>query len=150
MTSKLATQCACGECQIQVHEPVLARFYCHCSICQAVYKEKYSDVTVQLAGKVSMVKRSEITFRRYKRWLSLNRGVCSNCGDPVIATLFSIFAFIPSRNYIEGGRLPESQARIFCQDPEAKNTNLSVASGYWKSQLLVSFLIIKRLLRFGR
>lgn len=150
MIPMLLAQCSCGRCQVQVKEPLITRFYCHCSICRQVYKDNFSDVTVQLSANTRCMNQSEVVFKKHKRWLALNRGVCKHCEEPVVATLFNIFSFIPARNYQEKSRLPDAEARIFYSDTCVSQSQIAAAAGYWKSQLLVCYIIAKGLFKFGR
>ncbi|UTW47808.1 GFA family protein [Bacterioplanoides sp. SCSIO 12839] len=139
---KLNSSCSCGQCRVDVGQKPIARFYCHCSICQKIYQSNCADVAVVTSKNVQVLSESAIEFKKHKHLFALQRGTCKTCGDPVVATLFGLLSFLPVRNFVSAEQLPMSQARIFCCN---KDKELPCTDGYFKSQLLVTSLIIKGL-----
>jgi hypothetical protein len=59
--------CPCDASAFEVGGKALARLYCHCAICQQLYKADYADVTAFLASAVAVPATEKITYRRYRR-----------------------------------------------------------------------------------
>jgi hypothetical protein len=126
--------------------PVL-RLLCHCQICQAIYKQPYADVTAFWGGAVSLSEDHSIQFRRYRVPPALRRGTCQSCGAPVVGFLrlapFVQLAFVPSRNVPVSAALPMPSAHIFYHRRIAdEHDSLPKISGYWRSELAVTKLIL--------
>jgi hypothetical protein len=66
----------------------LARFFCHCSICQRLNKVPYGDAVFLWRWHVSVEDPAQLTWKRY-RWMpiSLNRGTCRTCGTLILEHL---------------------------------------------------------------
>jgi len=78
MTTHFAKQscaCPCGDTTFEVNAKPIARFICHCTICQSLYKRPFADFTVMLAKHVEYDENQNISFGKYRRPPALNRGV---------------------------------------------------------------------------
>lgn len=141
--------CPCNQSQVHISSMPIARFVCHCSICQNLYK-KPADFVVIHAKHVSLDKTDRIKFAKYRLPPALKRGVCATCHTPVIGFLrlapFLKLAFIPVERFETQDNLPDIQAHIFyhsrTQDIDDQRTKIS---GYWKSELAVTQAVLKGL-----
>ena len=103
--------CRCGASRFAVNGEPIGRFYCHCTICQAVYQQPYADVTIFPARAVALPDNSAVTFRHYRPPPALSRGTCPACAAPVVAFMalgpLKMFAFVRSQNLERPSELPE-------------------------------------------
>jgi hypothetical protein len=144
--------CSCGAAGFSLHAKALGRFYCHCLICQALYKAPFADVTVFWAGSEYLRSQDRVEFKRYRLPPALQRGTCRSCGSPVLGYLrlapFVRLLFVPTSNLKPGGGIPESFAHIFYHRRVQEATDsLPKVSGYWHSQLAVTKHIISGAVR---
>jgi hypothetical protein len=148
MTFKQSAKCACHKSKITVHSKPFARFMCHCTICQNLYKKPYADFVVVNAKHVQQEKGDHLEYAKYRLPPALNRGICSECHAPLLGKLriapFVQLAFIPSDRFEDPNQLPEPQGHIFYHS-RAKDIedDLPKISGYWKSELAVTSAVIK-------
>ena len=143
--------CACGRSTFRVGGPPVSRFYCHCNICQSVYRQPFADVTAFWAGAVSLPGNHGIWFQRYRLPPALRRGTCPSCNAPVIGFLrlapFLQLAFVPSRNFADPSALPPAGAHIFYhRRVDDVNDSLPKISGYWPSELAVTRAVMGSML----
>jgi len=139
--------CRCGECRFDVNGVPLARFLCHCTICQSQYKQPFVDVTVFWAGAVALAPDHKIAFRKYRPPPALQRGTCPSCGAPVVGFLrlapFVRLAFVAAQKIPDQSRLPPPAAHIFYHRRVAdQSDNLPKFSGYWSSELAAVKLVL--------
>jgi hypothetical protein len=125
----------------------LTRFYCHCLICQSVYREPFADVTAWWGNDVDLPGTHPIQFKRYRPPPALRRGLCSACGQPAIGLLtllpFVTLAFIPARNFTDQGALPPVTAHIFYHRRiRDMADDVPKYSGYWASELAVTRAVL--------
>ena len=138
--------CRCGASRFAVNGEPIGRFYCHCTICQAVYQQPYADVTIFPTRAVALPDNSAVTFRHYRPPPALNRGTCPACGAPLVAFMalgpLKMFAFVRSQNFERPSELPEPSLHIFYHRRVADATDaLPKVSGYWASEMAVSRMI---------
>ncbi len=95
-------QCSCGETTFSLAQAPRHRMFCHCGICQQVYRRAYADVTINRWSDVTDATVEMIAFKRHKTRWALRRGTCKRCGDPVMAQL----------NYLPGINLALIPARV--------------------------------------
>ena len=124
----------------------MLRFHCHCTICQNLYKQPYSDVTVMWAKDAKLTKSEHIEYRR--PGLLLKRGVCTQCEQPIFATMILFpgvkLAFIPANRYDGQTALPKPSAHIFFHRSELEmDDGIGKTEGFIKSELMISWLIVK-------
>lgn len=140
--------CPCGTSRFTITGKPLARFHCHCTLCQAIYQQPFADVTAFWAGAIEFTNKANILFKRFRLPPALRRGLCESCKSPVAGflTLMPLvqLAFVPSRNVADQTALPPPAVHIFyhrrVQDsPDA----LPKVSGYWASELAVTRLILR-------
>ena len=139
--------CRCGKSAFKVDGRPLARFVCHCTICQSVYKGPYADVTTFLSGSITLDPKRPAEFRKYRSPPALSRGTCPHCSAPVIGFLtlapFLTLAFVPSRNFANRAALPPQLAHIFYERrTEDAHDTLPKISGYWASELKVTRMVL--------
>ena len=135
----------------RIGEPI-ARFYCHCTICQSFNGRPYADVTVFPARAVTLPDNSGVTFRRYRPPPAIDRGSCPACGGPVVEFMtrgpLKMLAFAPSQDFERPSELPEPSLHMFYHRRAADATDsLPKVSGYWASEMAVSRTIFGGLLR---
>ncbi|MEM7181191.1 MAG: hypothetical protein AAF518_09780 [Spirochaetota bacterium] len=141
-------ECSCGQTKLQIKQPPLTRFYCHCTICQQVYDKPYADVTVNWAWDIELVENHTTIFKEYKSFLALERGTCTGCYEPTVSFLghfpFKFLAFVPTQMYEETKNLPAPQGHIFYNSRvTSANDSLPTYQGYLESQMAVVHFLTK-------
>jgi hypothetical protein len=139
--------CPCNAAQFTVTGTPIARFYCHCQICQAVYRQPFADVTAWWSGSVVLPSETTVQFKHYRPPPALRRGTCPSCGLPVVGFLrlapFVRLAFVPAQNIRDRKTLPAPATHIFyhrrVKDIE---DDLPKVSGYWSSELAVTGMVM--------
>ena len=144
--------CSCGQAQFQVQGKALARFLCHCTICQSLYKAPFADVTALWGSSVSVSAPQSVSYRRYRPPPALQRGTCVQCGEPVVSYMrlapFVRLAFVPTRNLKSVDGLPGPAAHVFYDRRLADaQDGLRSYSGYLPSELAVTRLLLSGMLR---
>ena len=139
---KQSWSCPCGAATFDVHTKPLARFHCHCLICQKLYQKPSADFNVMFSNKVTLHDPNKIKFNRYRLPPALRRGVCKKCNHPVIGFLslapFVELAFVASSHFQDTSLLPSPQAHIFYHRRSADiNDELPKHEGYLKSEWAV-------------
>ena len=139
--------CSCNATRFEVTGNPLTRFYCHCQICQFLYREPFADVTAWWGSGVTLPTTHPVRFRRYRAPPALRRGICSACGQPAVGFMailpFMTLAFIPARNFVDRSALPPAAAHIFYhRRVRDVADDLPKHSGYWVSELAVARLVI--------
>ena len=146
MNAEITARCECGKSQVELKKAPMLRFHCHCTICQNLYKQPYSDVTVMWNKNAKLTQGEHIEYRR--PGLLLKRGVCTQCQQPIFATMTLLpglkLAFIPANRYDDASILPKPSAHIFFHRSEVEmNDGIRKTKGFIKSELMISWLIIK-------
>ena len=144
--------CPCGQSTFKVKGTPALRFFCHCQICQSLYKQPHADVTAFWAGAISLPEDHSIQFRRYRPPPALRRGTCPSCSAPVVGFLrlapFVQLAFVPSRNFSASSALPSPSAHVFYHRRVGNaQDSLPKISGYWPSELAVTKMILTNTFR---
>lgn len=140
--------CPCGASHFAVAGHAITRLFCHCTICQLLYRQPHADVTVFWAGAVTLPSSHKIQFKKYRSPPALRRGTCPACGAPVIGYLrlapFVQLGFVPSRSFSKPSALPSPSAHIFYhRRVQDVVDGLPKISGYWQSEVAVAQLIMK-------
>jgi hypothetical protein len=144
--------CPCGASRFSVIGTPVTRLYCHCTICQSVYRQPYADVTVWWAGGIRLPEAQRIEFKRYRLPPALQRGTCASCGRPVVGFLrlapFIRLAFVPSVNVTDRSGLPAPRGHIFYHRRVSDaGDDLPKLSGYWPSELAVTRWVLAGTMR---
>jgi hypothetical protein len=126
----------------------VTRLICHCTICHALYKQPFADVTVWWAGAIVLPEHQQIQFKRHRAPPALQRGTCAACGAPVVGSLrlasFVKLAFVPRRILLTRLRYPPPARTFFITaDLRKLLTGFQKISGYWPSQLVVTRLVVR-------
>jgi len=145
-----ACQCPCGKTAFTVRATPFLRFYCHCLICQELYKQPYVDVTV-VKSQAVLLNSSGVTFKKYRLPPALQRGTCNHCHKPVAGFLTGVpglkLAFITGDNFIDKTNLPDSVGHIFYhRKANPVDDALPKISGYWKSEATVAKWLLPHLM----
>jgi len=140
---RLDCTCPCNSTRFEVEGNPLIRFYCHCRICQSLYRQPFADVTAWRANRVALPRTHLVEFKRYRPPPAVRRGICSACGQPAVGFLailpFMTLAFIPTRNFLDQSVLPPAAAHIFYhRRVRDVADDLPKHSGYWASELAVA------------
>jgi hypothetical protein len=151
-TQETSCRCECGQTQVRVVKPPMLRFHCHCTICQDLYKQPFSDVTVMWQKDAKLTQGENIEYRR--PGLLLKRGVCTQCEQPIFATMTLLpsllkwpgvrLAFVPANRYDDQSVLPKPSAHIFFHRSETQiEDGITKYKGFIKSEWVISWLIVK-------
>jgi len=109
---KYQCACQCGRSTFTVSGRPLTRLYCHCEICNALYRQPRADVTIWWGTSVEFPDNQRIQFKHYRLPPAINRGTCPSCGMPVVGFLriapFVQLAFVPAMNFPRG--IPATEA----------------------------------------
>jgi hypothetical protein len=135
-------RCLCGAARVAVSGEPIVRLLCHCTICQKVYNQPCSDVTVFWSRAVALPKPHGLRFQHYRPPPALNRGTCANCAAPMVGLMvlgpLSMAAFLPSQNFPKQDELPRPTRRIFYDRRVADIADdLPRLEGYWRSNAFV-------------
>lgn len=142
---KQTCSCPCGHSTFEVSAAPTVRFFCHCTICQKLYKRAFADVTLLQWEHITLADENAIGFNKYRSFPAINRGNCKECEAPVMAYAGSgdkRLAFIAAQNYTQEDFLPEPKLHIFydtCAKPV--DDELPKYKGYIRSQLAVMRLM---------
>jgi len=143
--------CLCGASRFAVSGDPMGRFFCHCTICQNVYRKPFADATFFWARSIALPDRHDIEFRRYRPPPALNRGICRRCRNPVVAFMAAgplSIGFVPSQNFEKPAELPEPARHIFYDRRVADVTDsIPKIGGYWSSEAYVIKRIVGALFR---
>ena len=149
---KQSGSCRCGSSKFEVNGDLLGRFFCHCTICQSVYKQPFADVTAFRARDVELPLNSKVEFKRLRSPPAVNRGICPECNSPVVGFMSLLpglrLGFVPSANFQDRRELPEPFAHIFYQSWAADVSDaVPKVSGYWRSEWAVGRNLIAAFFR---
>lgn len=150
MTKKFSQQhgfCSCNANTFNVNAKPIARFVCHCTICQAYTGKASSDVTVLLAKDVNSLKIENTRFKRWKLPPNIRRGTCTKCNKPVIEFgVANQLAFVPTANYEHPEKLPPASMHIFYHSRVGDSKDaIPKYSGFVKSQVMLSAVLMQGL-----
>ncbi|MDQ2091939.1 GFA family protein [Marimonas arenosa] len=105
--NQIIAPCTCGKSHIELRHLPSFRFFCHCTICQRVYGKPYSDVAATHMRNVTLPAQHATRFGKYKRFMALDRGLCGECGEPVVGFMRYLpgvpLAMVPVANLGEQG-----------------------------------------------
>lgn len=137
--------CQCEANTFTITEQPIARFICHCLVCQEYSGKAYSDVSVFLRKDVKEINAKNTDFKRYKLPPNIRRGKCKNCHKPSIELGFmGQLVFIPTANIKDQNQLPEPSMHLFYHRRVADfQDNLPKYSGFVLSQTMVSLAMTK-------
>ena len=106
--------CSCYSNTYTINHTPIARFICHCTICQDYTGKAYNDVTVLLKSDLSELDINKTRFRRWKMPPNISRGLCKRCHKPSIEmAVGGALVFIPTDNYPNAAALPEPTMHLF-------------------------------------
>ena len=112
------TQCRCGAVKMRVKKPPITRFYCHCNICQEVYRRDFGDPTVVWSFNIEIEDISKIDFKRQRLVpISVKCGTCKVCEEPVVGSTAILpvlsISYIPAALYQDPAEVPNAAGHIF-------------------------------------
>jgi hypothetical protein len=144
--------CLCGASRFSVSGAPIGRFFCHCTICQKVYRKPFADVTYFWAKSVVLQSNHAVEFRRYRPPPAMRRGICAKCGNPVVSLLGTApapaLAFVPSQNFPRPAELPAPDRHIFYDRRVADIADtVPKLGGYWASEVHVTRTLFAELFR---
>ncbi len=146
VSTPMHASCACGACQFEVHEGAVARFICHCTICQEYTGRPYSDATLLRTRNVLVKGGENIVFKKYRLPPNIRRGVCTRCGTPAIefGELGPLkITFIPTPNFSHTDSLPSVAMHMFYHRRRADAADaLPKYNGYVRSELAFARLLM--------
>ena len=142
MSSKFTPQegsCSCCSNTYTINHAPMARFICHCKICQEYTGQAYNDITVLLKPDVSELNLMRTKFRRCKLPPNISRGLCKRCNKPSIEmAMGGNLVLIPTNNYPDIAALPEPTMHLFYnRRVEDINDDLPKYKGFAQSQAMI-------------
>lgn len=131
--------CSCYSNTYTINHTPIARFICHCSICQEYTGQAYNDVTVLLKPDVSDLKLIRTKFRRWKLPPNIKRGLCTRCNKPSIEmAIGGSLILIPTNNYPDIVALPAPTMHLFYnRRVEDMDDDLPKYDGFMQSQTMM-------------
>ena len=131
--------CSCWSNTYTISQTPIARFICHCTICQEYTGQAYNDVTVLLKSDVSELNLTSTKFRRWKLPPNINRGLCKRCHKPSIEmAMGGNLVLVPTNNYPDIDALPEPTMHLFYnRRVEDINDDLPKYKGFVQSQAMM-------------
>ncbi len=131
--------CSCYSNTYTINHTPVARFVCHCTICQDYTGKAYNDVTVLLKSDVSELDINKTLFRRWKMPPNINRGLCKYCHKPSIEmALGGNLILVPTNNYPDIAALPEPTMHLFYnRRVEDMDDGLPKYNGFVQSQAMI-------------
>ena len=96
--------CPCGETGFSFTGTPLARFNCHCTLCQGVYKAPFADAFLMQVDEPFQITKGEAKVVRKKANGGIDRAVCSKCETPLYARFPQ--SFMGKLAFVSAGRLP--------------------------------------------
>ncbi|MEM1112246.1 MAG: GFA family protein [Pseudomonadota bacterium] len=109
-------QCPCGTSRFEINGEPIARFFCHCTICQAQYQAPYVDINLYKLNEVEIPHGLSLDFKQLKRFMAVDRGFCPSCQKPVMAKVGEGgkgFGFVAVRNYSDPSNLPPPEMHVY-------------------------------------
>ena len=143
--------CLCGASRFTVDGKPIGRFFCHCAICQKVFRKPFSDATYFWAEAVALPGDQPVEFRRYRPPPALRRGNMRQMHEPRRRAPDTWspdvrLAFVPSQNFPEPAELPAPDRHIFYHRRVADISNsVPKLSGYWPSEAHIIGMVLGKL-----
>lgn len=131
--------CSCYSNTYSINNKPIARFICHCTICQEFTGEDFNDVTVLLKSDVTELNLIRTKFRRWKLPPNIKRGLCTRCNKPSIEmAVAGNLVLIPTTNYPDIAALPKPSMHLFynCR-VENIDDDLPKCNGFVQSQTMM-------------
>ncbi|MDO5769134.1 MAG: GFA family protein [Psychrobacter sp.] len=141
--------CPCQSNTYMINRKPIARFICHCTICQEFTGQPFNDVTVLLKSDISDLNLIRTKFRRWKLPPNISRGLCSCCSKPSIEmALGRNLIMIPTTNYPDAAALPKPTMHIFYnRRVEDRDDDLPKYSGAIHSQAAIMKTLTQGMLK---
>ena len=108
--------CPCETNQFEISGSPMTRFFCHCTICQEKYQAPYADVVLFPLAGLTLPEDHSISFGQYKRFGAIDRGICTDCHQPVMAKAGEGnkgLAFVAAHNVANPASLPAPSMHVF-------------------------------------
>lgn len=152
MSSEFTPQegsCSCYSNTYTINQTPMARFICHCTICQDYTGKAYNDVTVLLKSDLSELEIDKTRFRSWKMPPNISRGLCTRCNKPSIEmALGGNLILVPTTNYPDIAALPEPTMHLFYnRRVEDMDDDLPKYNGFVQSQAMIVKAIAQGLYR---
>lgn len=142
MSSEFTPQdgsCSCYSNTYTINHAPIARFICHCTICQDYIGKAYNDVTVLLKSDISELEIDKTRFRRWKLPPNISRGLCKYCHKPSIEmAVGGNLVLVPTDNYPDIDALPQPSMHLFYnRRVEDMDDDLPKYNGFVQSQSMI-------------
>ena len=142
MSDKFTPQegcCSCCSNTYTINHTPVARFICHCTICQEYTGHAFNDVTVLLKPDVSELQLVSTKFRRWKLPPNISRGLCTRCNKPSIEmAMGGNLVLVPTANYPDVAVLPAPSMHLFYnRRVEDIDDDLPKYNGFVQSQSMM-------------
>ncbi|MGS0740400.1 GFA family protein [Glaciimonas sp. GG7] len=146
-----ACACRCGASRFTVIGQPIGRAFCHCTLCQAQFKQPYTDLVAMWARSVVLPAQHGIVFKKHRLPPAARRGECPICHRAVLGlmTLGPLkMAFISVQNFAPGTVLPEPGQHIFYHRRQNDVVDdLPKITGYWSSEAAILKMFLADMLR---
>ncbi len=137
----LQAACQCGHVKFKVVGQPKFRMLCHCSICQKFNQKSHADVLVFKTAQIQTPSSDKVAFKTMKRPPNVQRGVCTQCGQPAIEVfampLFPKLTMVPAAMILNSDELPAPVAHMFYESRTADvDDEVPKYQGFIRSQLV--------------
>jgi hypothetical protein len=138
--STATAECSCGAVRLELSAPPLFGMFCHCTICRRFNASDYADFLLYRREDVAGADDAPVDFSKLKPPPNIQRGVCRDCGTPILEhldlPLLGRWSFVPRNVHKDTGALPAACAHLFYHRRlNDIDDELPKHSGYWKSEL---------------
>lgn len=131
--------CSCCSNTYMINHTPIARFICHCTICQEYTGKAYNDVTVLFKSDLSELDINKTRFRRWKLPPNINRGLCKRCHKPSVEkAMGGALMLVSTDNYPNVDALPDPAMHLFYDSRvEDIEDDLPKYTGFAQSQTMI-------------
>lgn len=147
--------CQCENICFEKGVKPIARFICHCNLCQNYMNQNSNDESFFKICDVRVKDPKKLILKRnYSGFSPLKRAICKACNKPVVS-FFNIgllkFTLLPSSSVPEKYKLNEISMHGFYKY-RANNVDDKVPKyyGYWRSQIMTLYYLIIGLIKYKK
>ena len=137
--------CSCGHVEFNVVHKPLARFCCHCTICQDFNDAAYADILIYDGAGIEEPPEGRVIYKSYKAKSPILRGKCANCDDPILEATVSgpKLWIVPVAARQGTAKLPNPAAHIYY---ETRTQDIDDTLPKYKGALKSNLVMMKHIL----